>query len=194
MKKILSFLAALAVLAIFSLKASSPVAASDDPVMCTMQYAPVCAMVEVQCVRAPCNPVKQTFGNSCMAAAANATVVSQGECDTAPTGKKSPQKALRSGTWVLDTFNGKTVTQTGTITFERGKFHAKLCNVMNGRFWTTQSVMVFKNTMSTMMYCEGDIMNVENALGGMTRGSYMVGDTNLTITTRKGDIITWIKK
>ncbi len=51
---------------------------------CTMQYAPVCGSVEVQCVRAPCYPVRQTFGNQCMANMANATNITIGECGAIP--------------------------------------------------------------------------------------------------------------
>lgn len=54
--------------------------AASDIVACTMEYAPVCATVQVQCIMAPCNPVEQTFSNSCMARAAGATIVSTGEC------------------------------------------------------------------------------------------------------------------
>lgn len=39
----------------------------EQPKMCTMEYAPVCAEVQVQCVKAPCYPAKQTFSNTCMA-------------------------------------------------------------------------------------------------------------------------------
>lgn len=39
----------------------------EEPRMCTMEYAPVCAEVQVQCIKAPCYPVKQTFGNTCSA-------------------------------------------------------------------------------------------------------------------------------
>ena len=35
--------------------------------VCAEIYAPVCATVEIQCIRAPCNPIKQTFGNTCEA-------------------------------------------------------------------------------------------------------------------------------
>ena len=35
--------------------------------ICTMEYAPVCAEVQVQCIKAPCYPVQQTFSNACMA-------------------------------------------------------------------------------------------------------------------------------
>lgn len=35
--------------------------------MCTEQYQPVCAAYQVQCIKAPCNPVPKTYGNSCFA-------------------------------------------------------------------------------------------------------------------------------
>lgn len=57
---------------------------TSDPVMCTMEYAPVCGEVEVQCIQAPCPPIKQTFGNSCMAGAAGAKNITQGECSSLP--------------------------------------------------------------------------------------------------------------
>jgi|GEM_PF-928413 len=34
---------------------------------CAQVYDPVCATVNVQCIKAPCNPVQQTFSNPCMA-------------------------------------------------------------------------------------------------------------------------------
>ena len=34
---------------------------------CTADYTPVCATVEIQCIKAPCNPIQQTFSNSCNA-------------------------------------------------------------------------------------------------------------------------------
>jgi hypothetical protein len=54
--------------------------AAEDPVMCTMEYAPVCGTVEVQCITTPCNGVRETFGNACMAGAAKATNITTGEC------------------------------------------------------------------------------------------------------------------
>lgn len=57
---------------------------NSDPVMCTMEYAPVCGEVEVQCITAPCLPVKQTFGNTCMANASKATNITAGECNETP--------------------------------------------------------------------------------------------------------------
>jgi hypothetical protein len=43
------------------------------------------------------------------------------------------------------------------------------------------------------MYCEGDIMKVENAMS-MRRATFIVGSDTLMITTEKGDIVVWKKK
>jgi len=50
---------------------------------CIQVYQPVCASVNVECIKAPCNPVKQTFSNSCTACS-NPRVESytSGECLT----------------------------------------------------------------------------------------------------------------
>lgn len=52
------------------------------PVMCTMDYTPVCWSLEVQCIRAPCQPLKITYGNLCMLNAEGATLLYTGECST----------------------------------------------------------------------------------------------------------------
>lgn len=55
----------------------------EDPVACTMEYAPVCASVAVQCIQAPCPPIEETFGNRCMMDANKlATFLYEGECET----------------------------------------------------------------------------------------------------------------
>lgn len=35
--------------------------------VCTADYTPVCATVNIQCIKAPCYPIQQTFSNSCNA-------------------------------------------------------------------------------------------------------------------------------
>lgn len=78
MKKIITsvFLLAFAVLMLHG-----GVKAANEPVACTMEYAPVCAKVQVQCVTTPCEPVYETFGNACtMNANKNATFAYNGEC------------------------------------------------------------------------------------------------------------------
>lgn len=39
----------------------------DDARVCTMDYNPVCAKVQIQCITTPCNPILETFSNACMA-------------------------------------------------------------------------------------------------------------------------------
>lgn len=49
--------------------------------MCTMEYAPVCGLVAVQCVTTPCNPVPETFSNGCSACAqGNVISYTRGAC------------------------------------------------------------------------------------------------------------------
>ncbi len=48
-----------------------------------MEYAPVCAQVQVQCVRAPCYPIYKTYSNACvMGTETTAKQVHSGECTT----------------------------------------------------------------------------------------------------------------
>ena len=48
---------------------------------CTETYKPVCGKLQVQCVRAPCNPVWHTFKNACEADRSGATNVREGVCE-----------------------------------------------------------------------------------------------------------------
>lgn len=48
---------------------------STNSTFCTADYAPVCGSLQVQCIKAPCNPIQQTFPNKCMAQAASATQI-----------------------------------------------------------------------------------------------------------------------
>lgn len=52
----------------------------DTPV-CTAEYLPVCAKVDILCVTTPCESIEQTFSNHCMLNAnPNATYLKDGEC------------------------------------------------------------------------------------------------------------------
>jgi hypothetical protein len=55
---------------------------SEGDGMCIELYAPVCAQVQVECITTPCDPVPQTFSNSCFACA-NDRVISyvEGVCE-----------------------------------------------------------------------------------------------------------------
>jgi uncharacterized membrane protein len=58
-----------------------PVEEDDGPIMCTMEYMPVCAWKsDGICVGAEDCP-HQTYGNKCVAGADKATIISEGECE-----------------------------------------------------------------------------------------------------------------
>lgn|GEM_PF-1554682 len=49
---------------------------------CTKEYMPVCASVQVQCITTPCDPVEETFGNTCMMESnSQATFLHEGQCE-----------------------------------------------------------------------------------------------------------------
>lgn len=53
------------------------------PEVCTEEYSPVCGLVQVQCIRAPCPPINETFPNACQACANKLTIsYTQRACDT----------------------------------------------------------------------------------------------------------------
>ncbi|MEI8091211.1 MAG: hypothetical protein WCG98_02990 [bacterium] len=61
--------------------ATLPVEDTTGGIACTMDYTPVCAEVQVECIKAPCPPIKQTFGNRCMMDVnKKATFLYTGEC------------------------------------------------------------------------------------------------------------------
>lgn len=58
--------------------------------MCTMEYSPVCAKVQVQCIRAPCYPVYQTFSNMCvMSQNSQAVFAHNGVCELTEEGSRA---------------------------------------------------------------------------------------------------------
>ena len=64
--------------------------ASTTTQACTMQYKPVCAAYQVQCIQAPCYPVYRTYGNACMANVEAARFLHEGECTASETGAVQP--------------------------------------------------------------------------------------------------------
>lgn len=67
-----------------------PLTTSAEEMMCTMQYQPVCGARTVQCIKAPCHPVYETFGNRCVLDNADAVYIHDGECTDAETGPYIP--------------------------------------------------------------------------------------------------------
>lgn len=56
----------------------------DSTMACTKEYNPVCALTQIQCITTPCDPIPETYGNTCTMEAANAEFLYQGECDGHP--------------------------------------------------------------------------------------------------------------
>lgn len=161
--------------------------------MCTMQYDPVCATYTPPCMMSPCEPVRQTYSNSCIAVSAGAKFVHNGQCRP-NTVISNNRKELRSGIWNIVSLNGSGITSSGALSFNTSnKFSAKLCNMMSGRYSAFNNRLIFRNTVATDMYCNSDIMLVENAM--MFRQAwYKVTSENLTIVTKNGDTIMFDRK
>lgn len=67
-----------------------PAISGAEERMCTMQYEPVCGARIVQCIKAPCYPVYETFGNRCVLNSADAIYIHSGECTEKETGAYDP--------------------------------------------------------------------------------------------------------
>ena len=87
-----------------SFKTSSASSSSDNASNntlqgCTKEFKPVCGEIEVQCIKAPCPPIKTTFENRCLAENEGAKNIIEGACtDENP----DPEGACLSfdGTWI----------------------------------------------------------------------------------------------
>jgi hypothetical protein len=83
---------ALGILAPAFASARTPV----EPGFCYELYQPVCAARQVQCIRAPCYPVYETYSNSCFMEQAGATLIHEGACTAAETGPVKPSATSTS--------------------------------------------------------------------------------------------------
>lgn len=123
--------------------------------------------------------------HGCKASAGYTWSVSENKCIRPwETPKMTPRAALQDGTWLIDSFNGKTIQSSGSIVFGKNTFSAKLCNNINGQYGTLGGALILRKVMSTRMYCDSDIMKVEDAWS-FARAKFMVGSTQLTVTTKK---------
>ncbi len=178
-----------AFLALFGLAMTNITLANHEDVMCTQQYAPVCGEVQVQCIKAPCYPVKQTFGNACMAGAAHATNIKEGECDG------TPYNRLANTAWKLQSFDGDVVTAKATLSFDSDKLSASVCNSKSASYEVSGSTLLVGPMMSTLMFCEGPLGTYETAfdLSGANYEFSTEGGNHLMITTDAGHQFQWMK-
>lgn len=66
------------------------------PVACTKEYRPVCGMKQVVCIKAPCDPIYQAYGNRCAMEADGATFRYEGECKAIT---QNPSDDLNCKSW-----------------------------------------------------------------------------------------------
>lgn len=177
-------------LALFGLAMANITLANHEDVMCTKEYRPVCGYVQVQCIKAPCYPVPQTFGNACEARAAHAINVTEGECDG------TPYNRLAHTDWKLQSFNDGAVTLEATLSFDSDSLSARVCNTKSASYEVSGNVLHVGPMMSTLMFCEGPLGTYEAAfdLSGATYELSTDGARHLMITTVEGDKFQWMKK
>ncbi len=85
--------------------------------------------------------------------------------------------------WKLSMFDGKDVSaQKATVELKNGKLHGNFCNVVNGNYAQEKDTITFGPMMMTMMACEGEIMTIETAFGGLKEATYSVGDDKKKMT------------
>lgn len=61
--------------------ADEPVPIREDESICIQLYDPYCGQIDVQCIKAPCPSIWQTFTNDCYATIANAKNLKKGTCE-----------------------------------------------------------------------------------------------------------------
>ena len=160
--------------------------AADEPTMCTMEYMPVCAAVQVQCIKAPCPPINQTFGNACMMNANKlATYLYDGECK---------ENVLANTKWNIQSFDNTTATGAN-ISFDTTRMSASVCNNKWAAYTIEWNKIIVWPMMSTKMACMGDLATYESAFD-LSGASFEVSTdwgNHLMITTLAGHTFQWSK-
>lgn len=157
----------------------------EDPVMCTKEYMPVCGEVQVQCVRAPCYPVKETFGNRCEAMAAHATNIQNGTCE-------SQSQKLFYTNRKLASFDGETVVGESTLYFARDTLSAKVCNSKSASYSAFNHKLTVGPMMSTLMACDSPLGTYEAAFD-LSGATYSILGSKLTIDTVDEHRFVWTR-
>lgn len=70
---------------------------SCPEVVCTMEYNPVCGEKQVQCIKAPCDPIKQTYSNKCELNKDKAKYLYSGTCEQYENTVKESVKCVFKG-------------------------------------------------------------------------------------------------
>lgn len=104
--------------------------AEEDVVFCTLEWAPVCGKVDVQCVTTPCDPVQETFSNLCSAEAAGAYDIVEGECASEVQDAVTSDNVVLGS--ILGTFGKSGETKDGFAWYVNYTFHENGTYVVDG--------------------------------------------------------------
>ena len=112
---------------------------------CTREYVPVCGEVDVQCIKAPCPPIKTTFSNRCEAENNKAKNIQEGACvDESP----NPEGACLSfdGNWIEEAkeCEGMSPDQCETLGGTSNECASACRNNPEAEICTLQCVLVCK--------------------------------------------------
>lgn len=120
-----------------------------EPEVCTMEYDPVCGLVDVQCIKAPCNPIPTTFSNQCMAEQAGAYDIVPGVC---PEPIASFAECEAAGYPIMESYPRQ--CSTGDQTFTEQLAPQEACELQEG------------NWIANASECEGIDETTCESLGG----------------------------
>ncbi|MBL4644692.1 MAG: peptidoglycan-binding protein [Candidatus Pacebacteria bacterium] len=96
-----------------------PIVPTPNPVVCTLEYAPVCGQQQIQCITTPCNPINNTYSNLCQLKASGAQFLHEGQCRINEPISREP---------VIHGFTGPTVLRSGST----GVWEIKASDPQNG--------------------------------------------------------------
>ncbi len=121
--------------------------------VCTTEVAPVCGELQIQCIKAPCLPIKQTFANRCEAQKLNVLNIIDGACADA--------REVSIAAPVQEAFVQSPVVITGRAVgnwFFEGVFLAQITDAKGGVLgqgqmkaktdWTVASLVDFSGTVT----------------------------------------------
>lgn len=127
---------------------------NTEQTVCTMEYAPVCAEVQVQCIKAPCPAIKETFGNKCMMNANKlAKFLYEWEC-------KADRQSIKNTRRLIQSFDDEIATWA-TLYFDKERIEAKVCNSKSADYSTDWNTLIVGPMMTTEMACMWDIWKYE---------------------------------
>ena len=77
---------------------------------------------------------------------------------------KNLSTSLDNTEWKVESVGGYKIDLDSNITFSGGEMHAKICNIMSGKYSVNQDKLAFEG-ISTKMMCNSPSMPLETALG-----------------------------